>query len=54
MNSPNNDIVKEQYQNATHLSTRISIHSKYSVNKMGFGNWIVIFPLSCVLITKMH
>lgn len=37
----NSDNVKEQYKNATNLNTRISIHSKYSVNKIGFGNWIV-------------
>lgn len=37
----NGDNVKEQYKNATNLNTRISIHSKYSVNKTGFGNWIV-------------
>ena len=36
-----NKIVKEQYKNASNLNTRISIHSKYSVNKQGFGNWIV-------------
>ena len=35
------DVVKEQYKNADKLNTRISIHSKYSVNKMGFGNWII-------------
>ena len=35
------DIVKNQYKNATNLNTRISIHDKYSVNKQGFGNWIV-------------
>ena len=34
-------IVKNQYKNAGNLNTRISIHSKYSTNKMGFGNWIV-------------
>lgn len=34
-------IVKNQYKNSNNLSTRISIHEKYSVNKMGFGNWIV-------------
>ena len=33
-------VVREQYQNAANLNTRISIHSKYSVNKQGFGNWI--------------
>ena len=37
----NKDIVKKQYENATNLNTRISIHDKYSVNKQGFGNWIV-------------
>ncbi len=34
-------VVKEQYKTAINLNTRISIHSKYSVNKQGFGNWIV-------------
>lgn len=37
----NSDVVKQQYMNATNLNTRISIHSKYSQNKLGFGNWIV-------------
>lgn len=37
----NSDTVIEQYKSATNLNTRISIHSKYSVNKMGFGNWII-------------
>ena len=32
--------VKEQYANAGNLNTRISIHQKYSTNKMGFGKWI--------------
>ena len=32
--------VQEQYQTSANLSTRISIHEKYSVNKQGFGNWI--------------
>lgn len=41
MNTINNsDIVKRQYENAANLNTRISIHDKYSVNKLGFGNWI--------------
>ena len=31
--------VKEQYSNSGGLSTRISIHTKYSTNKMGLGNW---------------
>ena len=34
-------VVKQQYASADHLNTRISIHDKYSTNKMGFGNWIV-------------
>ncbi len=33
-------VVKKQYENADNLNTRISIHEKYSTNKMGFGNWI--------------
>lgn len=32
--------VKNQYSTSERLSTRISIHDKYSTNKMGFGNWI--------------
>ena len=39
-NVNNTDAVKKQYANAGNLSTRISIHDKYSTNKMGFGNWI--------------
>lgn len=34
-------VVKQQYANANNLNTRISIHNKYSTNKIGFGNWIV-------------
>ena len=34
------EAVRKQYSTADKLSTRISIHSKYSVNKQGFGNWI--------------
>lgn len=42
MNEINNTaIVKEQYKNADNLNTRISIHDKYSTNKIGFGNWII-------------
>lgn len=33
--------VKQQYATAEKLNTRISLHSKYSANKQGFGNWIV-------------
>jgi len=32
--------VEKQYKTADKLNTRISIHSKYSTNKQGFGNWI--------------
>lgn len=34
-------VVKQQYATANNLNTRISIHDKYSTNKIGFGNWIV-------------
>lgn len=34
------EVVRKQYENTSNLSTRISIHAKYSVNKTGFGNWI--------------
>ena len=37
----NNVTVSNQYSTADKLSTRISIHSRYSTNKQGFGNWIV-------------
>ena len=40
-NINNMSVVKQQYANANNLKTRISIHDKYSTNKMGFGNWIV-------------
>ena len=33
--------VRNQYNTADKLTTRISIHSKYSTNKQGFGNWII-------------
>lgn len=32
--------VKEQYSDSNNLNTRMSIHEKYSVNKLGFGNWL--------------
>jgi ubiquinone/menaquinone biosynthesis C-methylase UbiE len=32
--------VQEQYSSSRNLDIRISIHSKYSTNKQGFGNWI--------------
>ena len=34
------NVVQTQYRTADKLSTRISLHAKYSVNKQGFGNWI--------------
>lgn len=34
-------IVKRQYATLNNLNTRISIHDKYSTNKIGFRNWIV-------------
>lgn len=34
-------VVQQQYATANNLNTRISIHDKYSTNKMGFRNWIV-------------
>ena len=37
----NASVVRSQYATAANLSTRISIHDKYSVNKQGFGPWIV-------------
>ena len=39
-NINNNEEVKKQYAKTDNLSTRISIHDKYSTNKTGFGNWI--------------
>lgn len=35
------NVVDGQYANAERLSTRISIHEKYSRNKQPFGEWIV-------------
>ena len=35
--------VKEQYSKTEGLSTRISIHEKYSTNRMGLGNWYFTF-----------
>lgn len=32
--------VQEQYKTTDNLNTRISLHAKYSVNKLGFGNWL--------------
>ena len=41
MNILNNYIrVREQYRTDDNLNRRISIHEKYSVNKLGFANWI--------------
>lgn len=36
----NHEAVQEQYLTAGNLNTRISIHEKYSANKLGFNNWI--------------
>ena len=33
------EYVEKQYQKSDGLNTRISIHEKYSTNKMGLGNW---------------
>lgn len=33
-------VVRKQYATSDNLYTRMSIHDKYSTNKMGFGNWI--------------
>ena len=37
----NTSAVKKQYANSANLNIRISIHAKYSTNKIGFGNWIM-------------
>ena len=43
----NESTVKAQYASSANLSTRISIHAKYSTNKQGFGNWIAAhYPIS--------
>lgn len=36
----NSSFVQKQYATTGNLRTRISIHSKYSTNPQGFGNWI--------------
>ena len=36
----NAGVLAKQYGTSEKLNTRISIHSKYSTNKQGFGNWI--------------
>lgn len=42
MNAMNDKtLVQAQYECASNLNTRISIHDKYSVNKQGWGNWIL-------------
>jgi len=33
--------IEKQYQTAGNLSTRISIHKKYSINPQPFGDWIM-------------
>jgi ubiquinone/menaquinone biosynthesis C-methylase UbiE len=43
----NESAVKTQYASSANLSTRMSIHAKYSTNKQGFGNWITAhYPVS--------
>lgn len=39
--SNNARAVKEQYASADGLNTRLSFHEKYSVNRQGYGNWIL-------------
>ncbi len=39
-NMRNMESVQNQYSNSDNLSIRISIHTKYSINKQGFSNWI--------------
>lgn len=38
--SNRHEVVQQQYKTTDNLNTRISIHTKYSTNKEGFGNWI--------------
>lgn len=33
-------VVEQQYRTSGNLSTRISIHAKYSTNPQGFNNWV--------------
>jgi len=33
--------VAEQYRDDTNLNIRISLHEKYSANKIGFSNWVI-------------
>ena len=43
----NGSAVKTQYASSANLSTRMSIHAKYSTNKQGFGKWIAAhYPIS--------
>ena len=43
----NESAVKTQYASSANLSTRMSIHAKYSTNKQGFGKWITgHYPVS--------
>lgn len=41
------NVVQTQYRTADKLNTRISLHTKYSVNKQGFGNWIASHYAFC-------
>mgnify|MGYP001099654980 CR=1 FL=1 len=39
-NMSNEALIKEQYKNTDSLKLRKSLHEKYSVNKVGFQNWM--------------
>ena len=39
LNINDSEKVKEQYSRTEGLSTRISIHEKYSTNRLGISNW---------------
>lgn len=41
MSIADKSVVKNQYATSARLETRISIHEKYSRNKLPFGEWIV-------------
>ena len=40
-NQPAGEQARDQYRHAGNLNRRISIHEKYSVNRQGFGPWIM-------------
>lgn len=53
MSLQNTEDLKKQYGDGSNLKKRISIHEKYSTNKIGFGNWLIsqydIFPDTQIL-----